>query len=392
MKPAHTLSWLALALGAIFLAACSLIPGAATPQPTQTPAAAQSDALVIAEGRLVPRDWANLFFTAGGKVAEVLVEEGDTVAAGDVLARLGDRESFAASLSAAQLELADAQKTYDDLHTTADLAYRQAALDVLAAERAHVAAQQKLEDEDADRYEDDLDKAEDDVATARQDLDDAQEDFDKYKDLDEDNANRKRTKDALDTAQDKYDDAVHKRDLLINTHEQLRADVEMTRARLEDTERRRDERKDGPAPDELALVEARLANARAQVAAAQAALDRLDLKAPFAGTIVKVDIAVGEQALPNQAVMMIADFSSWYAETTELTEHDVVRIQAGQAVTLIPDALSDLALAGKVDRIGDYYTEKAGDITYKTRILLTESDPRLKWGMTVQIHFATSTP
>ena len=85
---------------------------------------------MIAEGNITPREDAHLFFSTGGLVAEVLVKEGQKVSKGDVLIRLGERESYGAALSAANLELVNAQKQVDDLNKKADLSYNQALADL----------------------------------------------------------------------------------------------------------------------------------------------------------------------------------------------------------------------------------------------------------------------
>ena len=185
---------------------------------------------------------------------------------------------------------------------------------------------------------------------------------------------------------------MRERDRLENDLEAARATADMARARLEDAIRTRDARQDGPDPDDLALAQARLENAQAQLAAAQQALANYDLVAPFDGTLVKVDISLGEQVLPNQKVMVLADLSQWYVETSDLTENEVVQIAEGQSASLTPDALPDLVLNGKVETISDTYVEKAGDITYTVRILLTDTDPRLRWGMTVEVRLTPLAP
>ena len=101
--------------------------------------------------------------------------------------------------------------------------------------------------------------------------------------------------------------------------------------------------------------------------------------------IVELDLAPGEKVVPNQPMAQIADLSKLYIETTDLTENEVVDITHGQQVTITPDALPDLVLDGVVELIGDSYHEKSGDITYIIRIMLDEGDPRLKWGMTVEV-------
>ena len=74
-------------------------------------------------------------------------------------------------------------------------------------------------------------------------------------------------------------------------------------------------------------------------------------------------------------------------ETTDITELEVVKLVEGQKVTIRPDALSDLQLKGTVIEISNAYTQLGGDILYTVRIRVDETDPRLRWGMTVEIVF-----
>lgn len=90
---------------------------------------------------------------------------------------------------------------------------------------------------------------------------------------------------------------------------------------------------------------------------------------------------------PGKPVVTLVDFSLWYVETDNLTEIEVVDIILGQNVEIVPDALPGLTLSGVVESIGDKFEEKCDDITYTTRILVEEIDPRLRWGMTVVVTF-----
>ena len=58
-----------------------------------------------------------------------------------------------------------------------------------------------------------------------------------------------------------------------------------------------------------------------------------------------------------------------------------------QAVTIKVDALPELTLTGEVESIGALYQEKSGDVTYPVMIKLIDSDPGLRWGMTVAVTF-----
>ena len=372
----------------LILAGCNGLPGSGAAQPTSVVAVVnQGGKSVTATGHILPAADANLSFLAPGQVTVVHVKNGETVKKGDVLVSLGDREAYQAAVSAAEFELANAQRQYDDLQNNATLALNQAQADLAAAQRGYIEAQQKLADLDTDAYTTRLDNAQKAVSTAKDDLKTAQEDFDKVKNLDVDNTDRKNADTKLSDAQKKYDQAVRDRDLIINEMDDTRAHVNLTKAQVDDAQRRVNNYQNGPDPADLTQANARLKNAKDQLTAAQASLSRLDLVAPYDGTVVKVDVSAGDTAVPNQPVLTIADFSKWYVETSDLTEKDVTNITAGQKVTVVPDAFPDAVLTGVVESIGEDYVEKSGDITYVIRIPLDTTDLNLRWGMTVTVTF-----
>ncbi len=100
-----------LTLVGLALAACTAPGGQSNPeaQATALPPVV-SDVNMVAEGRLVPSQAVELAFASSGRLAEVLVEEGEQVKAGDVIARLGDREPLESNVAAAQMELLSARQ------------------------------------------------------------------------------------------------------------------------------------------------------------------------------------------------------------------------------------------------------------------------------------------
>jgi multidrug resistance efflux pump len=363
--------------------------GSASAKDTPTPAPVTNGAgiSVVAEGRIVPRDSVNLYVGVPGKVDQVLVTEGEAVSKGAVLLRLGDREAYLAGLSDAQANLTSAQQALDQLTRNATAAYNQALLDEAAAQTSYNTALKAWDAFDQDQYTKDLDQAKSDVATALSELKDAQTEFDKYADREKDNPDRIRTKNALDAAQTKYDNAVIHQTEVANRFIQVNSNLEVARGRLAEATRVRKQRENGPDADQLAVVQSNLKAAQAQVDASQAALDRLDVVAPYDGVVARIDISAGESASPSQPVIVFADLAKWFVETTDLTEKEVVNLKVGQAVTIVPDALPSLTLKGTVERIGLTYSEKAGDIIYPVRIRLDPSDATLLWGMTVEVRF-----
>ncbi|MGB9605760.1 MAG: efflux RND transporter periplasmic adaptor subunit, partial [Bryobacteraceae bacterium] len=142
----------------------------------------------------------------------------------------------------------------------------------------------------------------------------------------------------------------------------------------------------------LAAAEARLAQAEARVRAAQAALrqaeltlERATLSAPFAGTVVQINLKVGEQPAPGEPAVVLADFSGWRVETSDLTELDVVNVRVGDRVTLTFDALPDLTLPGTVTKIQALGKTYQGDVIYTVTVEPQQWDARLRWNMTATV-------
>jgi multidrug resistance efflux pump len=118
--------------------------GHATPAVRAEPAIARPS-MLVAPGRIEPvHDPVLLAFEAQGRIAEILVDEGDAVRAGQVLARLDDRLA-AAHVAAAEAGLTQARARYALARRgprTEDVAAARADADAAAAAAAHRGAEQ----------------------------------------------------------------------------------------------------------------------------------------------------------------------------------------------------------------------------------------------------------
>ena len=383
----HTLAVLLGLSMAILLSACGAL-GAAEPTAESSIPLVQTDNAIISEGNLVPRDFAYLAFPTGGHVADLLVSVGDTVTEGQVLARLGDREQAEANLTAAQLELESAQQDVDALNETADISGLNAWLDLLAANEQALRALAAWNAIDTDAYQERVDEADLKVSEAESDLEDAQADFEIYAELDENNPTRLDYETAVYDAQIAYDQAVATRDQLIIDRLRVQVNLELARAVQVQAQSDYDATRSGPDPDTLTLAQLRLENAEAQVEAAQSALDLRDLKAPFAGTVVDVNIGLNELVGTDTWAVLVADFSEWYVETNDLTELDVVSIAVGQGAAITPDALPEQTFQAEVTEIANVFGMQSGDILYQVRLRVAEPDSAFRWGMTVEVEFS----
>ncbi|MFO7943157.1 MAG: HlyD family efflux transporter periplasmic adaptor subunit [Anaerolineales bacterium] len=384
MKTRKTIFYVLMGLS--LLLATSACGGEETPNPE--PVEEVSLDFLVAEGHILPTRDVRLNFAAQGPVEEILVQEGESVTRDQALMSLGDRQAAEASLEAAQLELTRAEQDYDEFLHTGDLAEAQAWQDYLEAQIRRAEAERAWEDLDLDQLEDDIDEAQGEVNEREQDLEDAEEEFDIYKDLDEDNADRQDAEDDLEESREDYNEALRDLEEAQRAIDSVRANLDAALAAEEEALRDYEELEEhGHDPDQKAILESRIAAAEAQAAAAERSLENHTLRAPFVGTVTDIFLEVGQFVGPETPAVQLADLDSFMIETSDLTELEVVKISQGQQVEIVPDALPDTKLMGVVERIGESFKTQAGDIMYTVEISLEETDPDLRWGMTVELTF-----
>jgi len=367
-----------LILGSLVLAACSSLPGGAgAATPTVIPVVV-ANSQIVAEGRIVPKEYKDLAFFGNGQVDEVLVNEGDLVQKNLVLARLGNREQLEAAIAAAESELVSAKQARKQLDDNLSLALADATAAMAAANKTLKDAQYQIDNFSVPSNMEGLTPLAA-VAKMKGLLDVARDKFEPYKYFSENDSTREDRKDKLDNAQSDYNSAVR--------WLQLETNLNAAETRLDKTMQDYEKLLKGPDPDQVETADARIKAAQANLAASKASLDNLELKTTIDGTVVKNDLVVGQNVAAGVPVLTLADFSELYAETDDLTEIEVVDVAIGQEVTVVADALPDLKFKGVVEKINQISEEKRGDITYTVRVKLLETDPRLRWGMTVVITF-----
>jgi HlyD family secretion protein len=227
-----------------------------------------------------------------GLIGEVLVKAGDKVSAGEPLVRLADREAQA-RIAAAEAQIALRRRARNDQAPSSRAGDRRKAEDAVAdGEKAVVQARSALDRAALERRADRASDA--DLEAARV---------------------------ALSRAQDRL--------------KQLRADLRKLEA---DTAT--------PLPTQ---TEGQLNIARTELWAAEAAIEKLTVRAPIAGTVLQVNAKPGELAAPSvaQPLVLLGDISALRVRA-ELDERDFGEIKIGQAVSVRPDAFRGREFAGKV--------------------------------------------
>ncbi len=160
-----SLSVIVAAVAVLLLSACS--PQAAPAEATPTAARPQG---IIAEGRLEPVNALAQAFTLPGQVAEVLVQDGETVQSGQPLVRLTDSPEAKLALRRAEQEDLAARQALEALKTAAESNLAQARLAFLAARDALDEAVDRYDANDSDENKARLDAAQASFNLAEQTL------------------------------------------------------------------------------------------------------------------------------------------------------------------------------------------------------------------------------
>jgi multidrug resistance efflux pump len=339
-------------------------------------------------GEVVPAVWANVSAQVGGTVVEVLVEPGTAVAADDLLVRLDATDAelmvqqaeAALTTAEAQLDLLEASARPAEIAAaeagvgTADAMLSQATAErnrlaagavtaEIAAAESALAGADALWKEAQIYYES--------VRVRADELDDWME---------QEAALRLRaTEQSAKAAQMRVT-------LLKVTYEarlqEADAAVDAAMAGRDGARAQLDLLKAGATAEQIAVTEAGISQAQAALDAAMLALERTEVRAPFAGTIGSVDARVGELIVPGRLLVTLGDLSTLRVETTDLDEIDVAKVTEGQQVDVSFDALAEVVFVGEITRISPMAAPGSGGVNYTVVIKLDDVDPAVRWGMT----------
>lgn len=374
-----------LLVGVILAGGCSGI--GATPTPTEAPVNEDEFGSVIsATGVVVPRQWVTLSFSTSGVVEEVLVSQDQRAEQGEELARLEGKETLSAAISAANLELTAAQQALDMLYKDPELRIAAAKQAIADAQQAVDDAEQRLVNLNTASDPDDIEQARANMILAKDRLDKVQEDYAPYEKKAEDNVVRAALLSRVAQARKDYEATQRLVNNLLGTAntldlEEAQANLAVAEAQLVTAERDYETLQTGPDPDDVALAEKRVENARIQLESVQAALKDLVLAAPFAGTVSELNLRAHEWVVPGQPALTLADLADLRVETTDLSEIDVARLKVGDPVIVTFDALPGVEVGGKITRIASKSAPGAG-VNYTVVVEMDEVPEALRWGMT----------
>jgi HlyD family secretion protein len=153
-----------------------------------------------------------------------------------------------------------------------------------------------------------------------------------------------------------------------------------------------------PLPEDVATSEAAVVKARNAVEKARVDLQNADLKSPIDGTVIEVNVRVGEVPSESTAIILVDD--SRLHVYVGVDEIDVSRIEVGQPVSITLEALPDQEFPGQVESVSPSTTDSqtllqspastsAGVPTYIVSIALANSSSKLRVGMSASAAIQT---
>jgi multidrug resistance efflux pump len=358
-----------------------------------------------------------------GRVAEVMVQEGDTVAAGDVLLTLDDmglqsqRRSAVlaatAAQAAAQAELEAAQQALKGLQDNAPVVTAQAALALANARKALDDAQRhrSYQAKGNRASSETIAGTEADLTLANEKVSDAEDAVSHVSNLAPDDPKRAAAEAAL------YD-ARHARDVIQATlnwytgsptdfdQAILDAQVDLDQATVNQAEADFAKVRLGPDPDALRLAQTKIAAAQAGLDAAKAQgdaavqaidlqLEKLEVRSSTSGVILVRNIEPGETTVPGAALFQIGQLSALEI-TVYLPEEQYALVKPGEQAQVRVDAYPDRIFNATVLRIADQAeftprnvqtVEGRKDTVYAIRLSIANPDTALKPGMPADVSF-----
>ncbi len=357
-----------------------------------TAQATRGDLVITASGSgiLVPAAEMALGFRSGGVLAEVLVEVGDQVEAGQALARLDDadaRDQVAQSeisLRQAELDLAELTEEAD----AAALAAAQASLssaradltaltappgdeDLLAAQESLKSAQEALADLLAGPDPDEVAIVKADLTLAEMNVRTAQAAYDRIAWQDnvgssQEAADLWQATTSYEQAKAEYleaqegataDEISDARAQVAQAQAQLDAlleepdgdEIAAAQAKVTQAQAELDDLLSGASAKDLEMAELGVAQARLNLESAQRDLEDTYLVAPIAGTVTAVEAAAGEP-VGSEALITLADLGEPRVQFW-VEEADLTSVAPGNAVNIVFEALPDDTFPGQITSV-----------------------------------------
>ena len=317
-------------------------------------------AYIFGSGTVQPVQSAVLTWSASGIIGEVNLSLGDYVEKDQVLMTL-EADSLSVEILQAEIDVINAQRALDDLHENwgADLA--QTRLDLINAE-------ERLEDLEKKRANMNFRRCSDERI---EDLEEELERAEQIYKFQQNATNLQR----VNTAQANLNYC--RAEFSEREIAEAELEIELATASLNKLQNRVNLLAHGPDPDEVTILETRLA-------IAQSRLDSPTIKAPFAGTITDLPAQVGDVVQIGSKALQLDDLSNLRL-AVQISEIDIPFVSIGQPVQLIFDAYFESTFMGEVTEISPVGKTGQGVVEYTVTVEMLDADVRIRPGMTAAV-------
>ena len=137
--------------------------------------------------------------------------------------------------------------------------------------------------------------------------------------------------------------------------------------------------------DEFNQLNLSLISTKSNYTQARERYEKCSLKAPFNGTIVDMNLNLGEYITPSQYLLppvILADMNQLIIEVS-VSEKEISQVQVGQNVLIHVKAYNDSMLYGKVSQVGLITSQRSN--SFKVEISLINPGSQLKLGMIADV-------
>lgn len=334
-------------------------------------------ATVSATGSVAPAREVTLTFRSGGKVARLLVAEGQAVQEGASLARLetADLEQQLVQ-TRASLTISEARLAQTEAGPSPE--------ELAAARDSLESAQANLERLREGPSEEEIIIAKADLERARIAVEQAQTEYDKISWW----AGVGMTPQAaaLQQASMEYESAKARYNLAIA--EPTESEIKSAEAQVSQAQAQLEKLLQSPTPEELTIARAEVDTAQASLQQTQLQLEGAEIVAPFSGIVAYVGAQESELVTAGTPIIRLIDVSTFHLDL-DIDEIDVAKILMGQEVTIALDSLPDRELQGEVEYIAPTATSVEGIVTYGVKVKISPTDIPLKAGMTANATIVT---
>lgn len=185
------------------------------------------------------------------------------------------------------------------------------------------------------------------------------------------------------------------RDEAVNQHALAEAALTRAQAQMQQIDK-------GARKEDLAIAEAALAAARAELARSEALLEKTRIRSPVDGVVLKRELREGEMvtALNPLPLARIGDVSQLYVRA-EIDELDLTRVKVGDHASVRSDAFPKQVYKGRVERLSrrmgnrviktDNPAEKE-DTRVLEALIRLDGNPALPIGLRVDVTLTSSSP